>query len=75
VNFPKRRKDTEEPLRVRLNKAYLIIAVTAIFVLAALLSGPIIRRHARNKAGQTVPAAAASPTQAEATPQPPARDR
>jgi hypothetical protein len=74
VNFPKRRKEAEEPLRVRLNKAYLIIAVTAIFVLAALLSGPIIRRHARNKAGQTMPAAA-SPKQAEATPQPPARDR
>jgi hypothetical protein len=75
VNFPKRRKDAAEPVRVRLNKAYLIIAVTAIFVLAALLSGPVIRRHARNKAGQASTPAAASPKQAEATPQPPAHDR
>jgi hypothetical protein len=44
-------------MRVRLNKAYLIIAVTAIFVLAALLSGPLLRKRAREKAGQTAPAA------------------
>lgn len=43
-------------MRVRLNKAYLIIALTAIFVLAAMLSGPLIRKRAREKAGQTKPA-------------------
>lgn len=43
-------------MRVRLNKAYLIIGLTAIFVLAAMLSGPLIRKRAREKAGQTTPA-------------------
>ena len=43
-------------MRFRLNKAYLIIALTAIFVLAAMLTGPLIRKRAREKAGQTVPA-------------------
>ena len=43
-------------MRFRLNKAYLIIALTAIFVLAAMLSGPLIRKRAREKAGQTAPA-------------------
>ncbi len=47
-------------MRFRLNKAYLIIALTAIFVLAAMLSGPLIRKRAREKAGQT-PAPASRP--------------
>jgi hypothetical protein len=42
----------------RLNKAYLIIALTAIFVLAAMLSGPLIRKRAREKAVQAQPTAA-----------------
>jgi hypothetical protein len=46
-------------MRVRLNKAYLILALTAIFVLAALLSGPLIRKRAREKAAPKTPAAAA----------------
>jgi hypothetical protein len=45
-------------MRVRLNKAYLIIALTAIFVLAAMLSGPLIRKRAREKARQAAPAVA-----------------
>jgi hypothetical protein len=55
-------------MRVRLNKAYLIIGVTAIFVLAALLSGPLIRKRARSQAGQTAPLSA-PPKQPGATPQ------
>jgi flagellar biosynthesis/type III secretory pathway M-ring protein FliF/YscJ len=39
-------------LRARLNKAYLIIGVVAILVLAAMLSGPLIRQRAREKARQ-----------------------
>jgi peptidoglycan/LPS O-acetylase OafA/YrhL len=39
-------------MRVRLNKAYLIIAVVAISMLAALLSGPLIRKRARERARQ-----------------------
>ncbi|HYO90893.1 MAG TPA: hypothetical protein VEQ40_04625 [Pyrinomonadaceae bacterium] len=42
-------------MRFRLNKAYLIIALTAIFVLAAMLTGPLIRKRAREKAGQAAP--------------------
>lgn len=45
-------------MRVRFNKAYLIIALTAIFVLAAMLSGPLIRKRAREKARQSAPAVA-----------------
>jgi hypothetical protein len=45
-------------MRFRLNKAYLIIGLTAIFVLAAMLSGPLIRKRAREKAGQVAPASA-----------------
>ncbi|HEX8491875.1 MAG TPA: hypothetical protein VF658_03455 [Pyrinomonadaceae bacterium] len=45
-------------MRFRLNKAYLIIALTAIFVLAAMLSGPLIRKRAREKAGLAAPATA-----------------
>jgi len=45
-------------MRVRLNKAYLILGLTAIFVLAALLSGPLIRKRAREKAARNAPAAA-----------------
>jgi hypothetical protein len=45
-------------MRFRLNKAYLIIGLTAIFVLAAMLSGPLIRKRAREKAGQAAPAPA-----------------
>jgi hypothetical protein len=44
-------------MRVRLNKAYLIIALTAICVLVAMLSGPLIRKRAREKARQAAPAA------------------
>jgi hypothetical protein len=43
-------------MRLRVNKAYLIIALTAIFVAAALLSGPLIRKRAKEKAGQAAPA-------------------
>ncbi len=43
-------------MRARLNKAYLIIAVTGILVLAALLTGPLVRKRAREKAGQAPPA-------------------
>jgi peptidoglycan/LPS O-acetylase OafA/YrhL len=39
-------------MRVRLNKAYLIIAVVAISMLLALLSGPLIRKRARERARQ-----------------------
>ena len=60
-------------MRVRLNKAYLIIALTAIFVLAAMLTGPLIRKRAREKAGQANPATAPQ-KQTEAT-QPPERGR
>lgn len=45
-------------MRLRLNKAYLIIALTAIFVLAAMLSGPLIRKRAREKVKQATPASA-----------------
>lgn len=45
-------------MRYRLNKAYLIIALTAIFILAAMLSGPVIRRHARLKTVKNAPALA-----------------
>lgn len=55
-------------MRVRLNKAYLIIALAAIFVLAALLSGPLIRKRARGKAGQTAPATAPTEQTQEAQP-------
>lgn len=40
-------------MSVRLNKAYLIIGLTAIFVLAAMLSGPLIRKRARERARQS----------------------
>jgi hypothetical protein len=43
-------------MRYRLNKAYLIIALTAIFVLAAMLTGPLIRKRARQNAGKPAPA-------------------
>jgi flagellar biosynthesis/type III secretory pathway M-ring protein FliF/YscJ len=49
MNFPKRPKTA---VRLRLNKAYLIIGVVAILVLAAMLSGPLIRQRAREKARQ-----------------------
>lgn len=52
-------------MRARLNKAYLIIAVTAIFVLAAMLTGPLVRKRAREKAGQAAPPAAAPQGQPE----------
>lgn len=45
-------------MHVRFNKAYLIIALTAIFVLAAMLSGPLIRKRAREKARENAPAVA-----------------
>lgn len=45
-------------MRFRLNKAYLIIGLTAIFVLAAMLTGPLIRKRAREKVGQAAPATA-----------------
>lgn len=46
-------------MSVRLNKAYLIIGLTAIFVLAAMLSAPLIRKRARERArqSQTAPTA------------------
>lgn len=47
-------------MRIRLNKAYLIIAVVAISMLAALLSGPLIRKRARARQEQTE---AAQPTE------------
>jgi flagellar biosynthesis/type III secretory pathway M-ring protein FliF/YscJ len=55
-------------MRFRLNKAYLILGLTAIFVLAALLSGPVIRKRAREKAARNAPAAApqGQPATAEA---------
>ena len=57
VNYQKRQRRFSV-MRFRLNKAYLIIALTAIFVLAAMLSGPLIRKRAREKVGQAAPASA-----------------
>ncbi|HEY0404126.1 MAG TPA: hypothetical protein VGC89_00250 [Pyrinomonadaceae bacterium] len=56
-------------MRLRLNKAYLILGLTAIFVLAALLSGPLIRKRAREKAARSAPVAAPQ-GQTETSPQP-----
>ncbi|MDX6694009.1 MAG: hypothetical protein QOF02_1612 [Blastocatellia bacterium] len=55
-------------MRVRLNKAYLILGLTAIFVLAALLSGPLIRKRARENAARKTPVAA-PPAQPQAQPE------
>ncbi|HEX8772504.1 MAG TPA: hypothetical protein VF735_02795 [Pyrinomonadaceae bacterium] len=48
--------------RPKINIAYLIIAVAAVIMLAALLSAPRIRKYAREKArAESAPPAAQTP--------------
>jgi hypothetical protein len=49
-------------VRPKINLAYLIIAVAAIVMLAALLSAPRIRRYAREKARAVEHGAPPAPT-------------
>jgi uncharacterized membrane protein YuzA (DUF378 family) len=48
--------------RPKINIAYVIIGVAGLVMLIALLSGPRVRKYAREKAGaNTTPAVAATP--------------